>query len=194
MTKNQRSKIRKIIYRLLEINALATFSWSMLAPFVVTIGHERNLTIEQAGFVWATYAMTCGIIMIISGKIEDKYADYSQSFQVGLFSMLIGSIVGAIWATSLGLAMSLFCFAAGWGIAIPALKSLYAAHQIKSERAQEWSWMDGGNMLLNGLAAFAAATLVHLYGTQMLFIVMSCIFAVTNLLGIKLRQFLLANS
>jgi MFS family permease len=179
-------KKRKTILKLLQINALVIFSWSMFAPFVVIIGQERSMSLQQAGSAWAFYTLACGIIMLIAGRIEDGLNKHGAIYTLGITCMLLASIIGAISATIVSLYIVLSLFALGFGLSNPSLKTLYSKLQIKGEEASEWSWMDGGNMIIMSIATLLASFVVQQYGTATLFTIMVLLFAIALGFGIHL--------
>lgn len=184
-SKNQIKK-HKTILRILRINALVVFSWSMFAPFVVIIGQERGMTLQQAGSAWALYTLVCGVITLIAGRLEDGLRKHSALYVSGILSMLVASIIGAFSLGAAGLYVTLGLFAIGFGLSNPSLKTIYSKLQIKGEEASEWSWMDGGNMLIMSAAAFFASYVAQQYNTSLLFIIMIPLFALALGFGIKL--------
>lgn len=184
-SKNQIKK-HKTILKILRINAIVVFSWSMFAPFVVIIGQERGMTLQQAGSAWALYTLACGVITLIAGRIEDGLRRHSAVYVLGISSMLAASIVGAFTLEAIGLYLTLGLFAIGFGLSNPSLKTIYSKLQVKGEEASEWSWMDGGNMLIMSAAAFFASYIVQQYSTSVLFIIMIPLFLLALCGGVHL--------
>lgn len=185
-TKKSESKKRKALIKILQINALVVFSWSMFAPFVVVIGQERNMSLQQAGSAWALYTLACGVVTLIAGRLEDGLHKHGAMYVTGIFSMLMGSLAGAFIQNTSGIYISLGLFALGFGLANPALKTIYSKIQVKGEEASEWAWMDGGNMLIMSGAAFLAAYIVQQFGVTTLFLIMIPLFLSALMLGIRL--------
>jgi MFS family permease len=162
-----KAKKQKTIIKLLGINAFMTFGWGIFAPFVVIIGQSQGLSVKDAGFAWGFYSLLTGIIMLIMGKFEDGAQRHGLMSFIGICLLVLGSVAGYT-IDSIYPALALYAF--GFGIAMPAFKVLYSKSQIRGNEAAEWSWMDGGNMLLMSGAAFIAAVIVQNYDPKVLYL------------------------
>ena len=76
--------------------------------------------------------------------------------------------------------------ALGTGILLPAWKTLYAQAENKGKEAHEWSLLDGGNMLLAGIATLVGGTIAKNFGFDFLIIFMFGLQLVAALISLKL--------
>jgi hypothetical protein len=162
-----KAKKQKTILKLLGINAFIVFGWGMFAPFVVIIGQSQGLSIKDAGFAWGFYSLITGIVMLILGKFEDSAQKHGLMSFIGICLLALGSVAGYM-LDSIYPALGLY--ALGFGMIVPAFKVLYSKAQNSGNEATEWSWMEGGNMLIMSAAAFIAAIIVQKYDPKVLYL------------------------
>ncbi|MBI5073451.1 MFS transporter [Candidatus Woesearchaeota archaeon] len=148
------------------------FSSGLFLPLYAVFVQSLHGTVFHAGASFGVYTLTAGIIVFIFGKLEDKILDKRKMLCVGYFFLCLGPL-SYLFVTSIPLLYLVQVInAIGVGIFTPAWKSLYSKDEDIGKEAQEWSLVDGGDMILISIAAVLGGFLVNWYGFRMLFLLM----------------------
>ena len=173
---------------LLIASYLNVFAYGLFSPLyaVFVQGFDENLlTISNS---LGVYALFQGLVMMIFGRIEDRFKNKRPIVVLGYFLLSLGALSFAFVTSVTQLYIALTINAIAYGIILPAWKAIYSQAEDKGKEAQEWSLFDGGNLVLASLAAFAGGYLVLILGFKTLFLLVFVIQLFAALFSVKLLK------
>lgn len=176
-----KTRLSKSLRILVTVNAAIVFVLGMFAPFyaifVVKIGGD----IALAGFSWAFFMITAGILMMLFSKWEVRIKEQELLLSFGYFLMSGAFLSFAFMDSIPQLILTQALLGISVAITTPVMDSLYSAHTIKKGLVMQWGARDGILAVTSGIAALIAGILIEGLGYNTIFILMA---AITAFLGI----------
>ena len=164
--------MRREIKILIETSLLFNIGVGLFAPIYAIFVESIGATIIDAGFAIGIYSIVFGILIIILGKIEDKYTNQRHMVFIGYVILAICAL-GYIFVQN---AMHLFILQAligvGSAILTPAWDAIFSKYEDHGKEAFEWSIWEGGVSIILGITAFIGGILVVLFGWTIIFVIM----------------------
>ncbi len=137
--------------------------------------------ILEISWAWATYLIVTGLLIVVVGKISDKWISKEKL-------MITGYALNAIFTFSYLLVSSpmyLFFVEAGLGIASalawPTWDALYAKYEDRRHDGFTWGLAAGGEFLMSGIAMIFGGFIVAYFSFNVLFIIMGSIQTIATL-------------
>lgn len=158
----------------------------MFSPLYALFALRIGAQVFQTGAAWATYTAIAGLMIIIFGKMEDSFKKKYELIVIGYFWLAAGALSFLLAKSPTSLFVVLGFNAIGAGILAPAWKAAYTHFHDRGKEASEWSFFDGGNMLITAVAALAGGYIVKRYGFHAIFVSMFVIQVVAALVSIRL--------
>lgn len=179
----------KITLRVLLVsNFLNTLAYSLFFPLYAIYIQKIDSSVLAVSSTMGWYTFITGVTILAAGKLEDVVKKKEQIVALGYFILVAGSLgylfVNSIWMLYLIQTIN----AIGIGIVVPAWKAMYSCKEDKGMEAKEWSFFDGGNMLLAGLATVTGGLIVRLSGFEMLIILMAGLQLCSAISSLKLLK------
>lgn len=173
---------------LLVSNYLNIFAYSLFFPIYAIFVQDitPNVLVISSSLGW--YTIVTGITVLVSGKFEDLIKRKEIMIILGYFILVYGANAYLLVHNTLTLFMVQTLNAIGIGIVAPAWKVLYAQHEDAGKEAREWSFFDGGNMLLAGIASVIGGFIAQYAGFGMLIVTMSVIQFFSALVSLRLAH------
>ncbi len=140
----------------------------LYAIFVEKIGGG----IFEASSVWATQAITIGILIFLLGRIEDKI-DKRKALVLGYSLHFLGFIAYIFVQNVLQLFLLQIFFGIASAITIPAFDAFYSRSLDRGKESSEWGIWESGTRIIMALSAVAGGYIASTYGFRTLFIFMS---------------------
>lgn len=170
---------------LLSASLLANFGDSLLGPFYAVFVEKIGGSILDIGFTVTIFGICTGILMIIIGKISDKYnKELITILGRGFFAL--GSLLYLIISSPWQLFILQIIFAVGTACLSAPLVALFAKHIQKQKEGEQWGLEGGGSFIAFGIASFVGTLIVNQWGFKILFIAMFIIQISATLLQSKL--------
>ena len=155
---------KKINITLLASDYLNILGYSLFFPFFALFAVSIGATPQTTGFVWALNTVIAGIVILSYGALSLKI---KHERVVVLMSLIMLSITSLIFMQVKSVDQLLFAIvfnAVASGLYAPSWKSVYTQSIKKKDSAREWSWFDGGNMLVTSGGAAVGGVLIGIYG------------------------------
>jgi MFS family permease len=160
---------------LLHITYMWYFAIGLLGPLFAVFAEKVGGDILDISWAWATYLIVTGLLIIVVGKISDKFVSKEKL-------MIFGYALNAIFTFSYLFVSSpfhLIIVEVGLGIASalawPTWDALYAKYEDKKHDGYTWGLAAGGEFLMSGVAMIFGGLIVTYFSFNVLFIVMGLI-------------------
>lgn len=173
---------------LLVASVLFNLGSGLFAPiyalFVEGIGGDA----VSAGTAISIFMLATGILIMILGKLEDKFDLRHKEMMVVLgYFVLAFTLLGF---TLIKTVQHLYIAQAilGIGVAIigPSWNAVYTKMLDHGKEASEWSYWDGGGRIALAVSAFVGGLIVEAYGFRILFFIMFAMNLCSALVSLKL--------
>ena len=179
---------RKLIRILLISGLFYAFAVGLFGPIYAMFVSRIGGDILDASGAWATFAIVNGAIVILFGKLSDK--KFNKRYMV-FFGFLIVAL-GTLGYLFVSAPIHLFFVQAilGFGMALvdPPWDALYGKAEDDGKEASEWSFWEGGQLIVGGISAIIGGLIATYFGFTTLFITMfifNCLAAAASLMLIK---------
>jgi len=166
--------MNKALKKLLVANYWQTFGFTLLSPlYAAFVINHLGGTEFQVGFTYSVYGLTAGFLIILFGKIEDKFRNKAKAIlSAGYLLMSIASFSYLFVDSISELLLLQVFYAFAVAIYIPVNKTLYSLYEDDGKESTEWALLDGGNFLIIGLASLIGGYFVSEFGFEALFVLM----------------------
>lgn len=165
------NKALKILLAADSINLLAA---AMLGPIYAVFVEEVGGDILIAGFSFAMFAFVMGSVILLVSKVEDRLLREKKLWLIaGYFVIAAGFSSYLFVQTVFHLFFVQVLLGLGRAILAPAFDGLYSKHLSKGRFASGWGFWEAANQYSAAGGAIIGATIVSLFGFQVLFIVMA---------------------
>ncbi|MBU0577305.1 MFS transporter [Patescibacteria group bacterium] len=165
----------KALRVLLATNALILIAGAMLGPIYALFVEEIGGSLLDASIAGALFALTAGIVTLVSGKLSDRVRHSELVMILGY--VLMGS--GFFLYQFVDSVMFLFAVQVliGFGEAVysPAFDKLYSVHLDKGKSGTEWGAWEGMNYFTTAFGALVGGLIVTRYGFNAIFIMMAAL-------------------
>lgn len=160
---------------LLRGDYLMVFGTGLLGPLFAVFTQKIGGDILDISWVWATYLIVTGIMIVVIGKISDRKIA-KEKFVVAGFALSAILTFGYLLVSA---PLHLFFLQFGLGIATaisyPTWDALYAQYEDKKHAGYAWGLVDRGEQIIPGIAILIGGLIVRFFSFQALFIVMGLV-------------------
>lgn len=151
------------------------FGPGLLGPLFAIFAERIGGDILDISWVWATYLIVTGVMIILVGKISDKKFTKEKFVVVG-FALSSLLTFGYLLVSK---PLHLFIVQIGLGVAtalsFPTWDALYAKYEDQKHAGYSWALVDGGEQILPGIAIIIGGLVVNYLGFKMLFVIMGLV-------------------
>lgn len=116
--------------------------------------------------------MACFILLF--GKLENR-KNKGKLVVAGYFMYAVGALLFLTVHNTTSLELVLAFNSLGAGVTLPAYKTLFAKNESRGRESQQWSWLDGGNMLSTATGGALGGIIIGEFGFKGIFITMALI-------------------
>lgn len=178
--------MRKWLKILLLADFFMLFAIGMLTPIYAIFVQQIGGDILSASGAWAAFTLTSGILIMLTGRLEDKARTAGTSYRnfitVGYLVRSLAFLGYFFVADQYQLFLIQILLGIGVALSLPAYDSLYSRFLSKGNYAKEWGAWEGMNLIVASLAALSGGLVANFLGFRALFLFM---FA-SSLLGIMI--------
>ena len=171
----RRYLFNKALRILLVTNGLILIAGAMLGPiyalFVTKIGGD----LLDASIAGALFALTAGLVTILSGKLSDKVRHSELVMILGYLLMGTGFFLYQFVDSVMFLFGIQILIGLGEAIYSPAFDKLYSTHLDDNKEGTEWGAWGGMNYFTTAFGAFAGGLIVTKFGFNAIFIIMAAL-------------------
>ncbi len=150
------------------------FADGMLGPLFAVFTAKVGGDVLEITWAWAIYLFVTGFMVIIFGKVSDKYSKEKL--------MVAGYALTAIFTFSYIFVQNplhLFLVQAGLGIALalcnPTWMALYDKYSDESNDGYIWGLADGQTKMITALSIVLGGMIVNFFSFTVLFLIMGTI-------------------
>jgi MFS family permease len=159
------------------------FVSGMLGPLFAVFTEKIGGDVLDISWVWATYMIITGIIIVAIGKISDKSISKEKLVVVGFLLSSIFTFGYLLVSKPLHLFIVQIGLAIATALSSPTWDALYARYEDKKHDGYTWGLVDGGEQIVPGVAILIGGFIVVYLGFKTLFITM----ALAQLIGAILQ-------
>ncbi len=172
---------------LLTAGLLANLGDNLIGPFYAI--WVRKITEDPLiiGNSIAFYSLLAGILIIVFGKLADKY-NKELLAMLGYLLSFIGTILYLIITQPWHLYAQQVLFAFSAIMLAGPLKALFSEFINKEKAGFQWALGDAGNKIIIAFAIFSGSLVVKLFGFTNLFIIMALLQLVAVILQFDLYR------
>ena len=171
----------KAIRVLLTTNGLILFAAAMLAPIYALYVERIGGDLLDASLLGAAFALSAGIVTLISGRYSDKVKENEYVVMFG-YSLMGIAFLGYLFAGNIyHLLIIQIILGLGEAIYSPAFDSLYSKHLDMNEAGFEWGAWESMNYFVQAIAAAVGGLVVVTYGFYPMFIAMAVLCFVSSI-------------
>lgn len=171
---------------LLAADYLNLLGYSLFFPFFALYAASLGASPQLTGFVWALNTVVAGVVVLVYGAFSLQIKHERGVVFVSLIMLALTSLVFLQVKDVNQLFLAIIFNAVASGLYIPSWKSVYTQTMKKKETTRDWSWYDGGNMLVTSGGAAVGGTLIGLYGFRGALITMFALQLFGAIIALKL--------
>lgn len=158
-----------------------SFADGMLGPLLAVFTSRIGGDILEISWAWAIYLFVTGVMVIVVGKVSDRYYSKEKLMVVG-YALTTVFTFSYIFVKS---PMHLFLVQAGLGIALalcnPTWLALYDQYSDKKNDGYIWALSDGQTKMVTAVAILIGGTIVRFSSFTALFVAMGIIQLIATL-------------
>jgi len=180
--------MHKAIKILLLADAFALLASGMFGPLYAIFVENIGGDLITAGWAYAVFSISTGILLLILGKLEDKMKRSEVLIPVGYGLTSLG-ILGYLFVSA---PWHLFLVQIVLGISIalitPAWDALYSKHLDKGKYGSEWSLEEAETYIVTAIAAASGGVIAKFYGFKTLFLLMFAFAVLGTIISFRLLK------
>jgi len=177
---------KKINITLLASDYLNLLGYSLFFPFFALFAVSIGASPQTTGFIWALNTIVAGIVVLLYGALSLKIRHEKIVVLVSLLLLALTSLFFLQVKAVEQLYVAIIFNAVASGLYMPSWKSVYTQAMKKKESTKEWSWYDGGNMLVTSAGAAVGGVLIGVYGFRGALMAMFALQLVGALMAVRL--------
>lgn len=178
--------MNRILKTLLLTDACFIFAAGLFGPIYAIFVENIGGDLLDAGWAWAAFMLTCGVVVFLLSRWENRFKHYEQLI-IGGYAMRSIAIFGYIFISSpMHLMIVQVVLGLGEAFTIPAYDALFTTHIDKGDEASRWGDWEAMYYIVTAGSAIIGAGIATALGFQALFIMMFGVSIVGLLLSIRL--------
>lgn len=165
--------LNKPLRILLYTNSLILLSGGMFGPIYALFVEKIGGDLLDASIAGAVFAFAAGITTLFMGRIADKTKEEELIIVIGYLIMGVGFFLYTQVTTIIGLLIVQIIIGFAESFYSPAFDGIYTKHIPKTKRGRAWGMWEAMNYFSLTIGALVGGFIVHLFGFNILFIIMS---------------------
>lgn len=145
----------------------------MLGPLFAVFTQKIGGDVLDISWVWATYLIITGIVIIGVGKISDRWISKESLVFSGFLLNSIFTLGYLLVSKPFDLLLVQIGLAFATALSFPTWDALYSKYEDKRHDGYSWSLVDGGEQIIPGVAILIGGLIVTYLGFKTLFIAMA---------------------
>jgi len=182
--------MKRLLKILLAADFFVALAAGMIAPLYAIFVENIGGDILDASGAWATFAIVSGILMYVIGKWEDGHKHYASLLTAGFFLQSLAFLGYFFVANPLHLFLVQALLGVSTAIVYPSYDVLYTFFLEKTKMGSEWGFLEGMDMIIQGISALLGGVIVSFFGFPTLFLLMF----ILGLIGTAVSGWLLLQS
>jgi MFS family permease len=178
--------LKKALKILLLTDACFIFAAGLLGPIYAIFVSEIGGDLLDAGWAWAAFMLTSGIVVFLLSRWENKVHHYEQLI-VGGYAIRVVAIFAYIFVQSpMQLMMAQALLGLGEAFTLPAYDALFTKSIDKGREAAQWGDWEAMDYIVTAFSAIIGSAIAMAFGFRALFMGMFCVSVVGLVLSIRL--------
>jgi len=158
----------------------------LLAPIYALYVENIGGDIVDAGFAWAIFNISMGLLLFIFGKLENDFLNKKLMITLGYFLISFCALGLIFIQTPMQLFFIQFVLGLSLALIDPAFLAIFGENEDKGKESEEWGVWEGGKSIIVGVVSLIGALIVNQFGWTILFILMFIFQFLAALLSLKL--------
>ena len=167
-------------------SAFSVFAFGLFAPFYAVFVGNIGEGALIAGMSYSVYAIGAGILIFVSGRLENEVVNTTKLVALGYFMSTIGFFGYLFVETPIQLFGVQALVGAATAVHSPAFDEIYSENLDEGEYAYEWGIWESMYWIVSGVSAIIAGFIIENFGFSTLFIMMGSLSAVATLVAARL--------
>lgn len=155
---------------LLLASLVANFADSLFGPLYAVYVQGIGGDLLDVGNTMALYSVATGILIIMVGKLSDRWSKASIT-TIGFGLSALGTLGYLVIQTPLHLYLLQLIFAVSTALLSAPLSALFAEHINKQKAGLLWALEGGGGKILFGIGMLIGTSLTYHFGFTAVFII-----------------------
>ena len=155
---------KKTNFILLASDYLNLLGYSIFFPFFALFAVSLGASPEMTGYIWAFNTVIAGVVMLTYGLMSLRFKHEKVIVIMSLLALAITSLLFLQVRSVKQLFFVIIVNAVASGFYLPAWKSVYTQSIKKNNSTRDWSFFDGGNMLVTAAGVAVGGILIGRYG------------------------------
>lgn len=155
---------------LLAASLIATFADSLFGPLYAVYVQGIGGDILDVGNTVALYSIATGILMLIAGKLADRWSKELLT-TIGFAVSAVGTLCYLFIQTPMQLYMLQIVFAVSTALLSAPLSALFAQYIQKEKAGLLWALEGGGGKIVSGVGLLLGTFLTHTFGFATVFVI-----------------------
>lgn len=164
--------MKRGIKLLLLTDLWATLALGMIGPIYAIFVEDIGGNIMDAGWAYAAFMITSGIMLYVLGKWEDHIKHKEKLLVLGYSLVAVGCLSYYFVDSQAMLVMTQIILGFAEAVQLPAADALYAKHTSRKHAASEWGSWEAMWYVATGVAAVIGSFIATVMGFKTLFLVM----------------------
>lgn len=156
--------IAKTKITLLASDYLNLLGYSIFFPFFALFALSVGASPEITGYVWALNTVVTGVVILLYGILSLKVKHEKAVVFLSLSALSITSLLFMQVTNVRQLSAVIIVNAIASGFYLPSWKSVYTQSIKKKSSTRDWSYFDGGNMLVTAGGVALGGVLIGALG------------------------------
>lgn len=174
--------MKTILKFIIGSSIIYNFGVALFGPLYAIFVQGIGGSILDASGAYTVYTLVMGILLIVSGKYEDKFRNKETLLVLGFIIITIGNAGYIFISQPLHLFIVQFILGIGGAISVPAWDAIFSTHLDKRREAYEWSVWEGFWRISYAFGALAGGFVATFFGFKVLLILMTIFSAVSTVL------------
>ena len=156
-------------------NNLWYFGAGLLGPLFAVFTENIGGDVLEISWLWAVFLVTSGFLMIVVGKLSDKYFSKESLLILGYLLNFVSTVCYLFVSKPIHLLFVQIGFGIATALATPTWDALYSKYQEDKNSGFDWGLSEGEAVIITGVAMVFGGLLVDSFSFRALFLAMAMV-------------------
>ena len=178
--------MKRMLKILLLADACFIFAAGLLGPIYAIFVSEIGGDLLDAGWAWAAFMLTSGIVVFLLSRWENKVKHYEKLI-IGGYAIRSLAVLGYVFVNNpLQLMIAQAFLGLGEAFTLPAYDALFTKTVEKGKEAAQWGDWEAMAYIVTAFSAIIGSAVATAFGFRTLFMAMFGVSVMGLLLSIRL--------
>jgi hypothetical protein len=164
--------LKGLLKLLLLTDACFIFAAGLFGPIYAIFVQRIGGDLLDAGWAWAAFTLTSGIVIFLLSGWEDRVVHYEQLIIGGYALRSIGIFCYLLISTPMQLLVVQVLIGLSLALSSPAYDALYSKSLEKGKEASQWGDWESMDFIVSAFAAIIGSAIAMAFGFATLFFIM----------------------